>query len=45
MNGDTTWTGAEIDNNGQPNDTGDDDIIIDLAGITGTLNASDFSIV
>ncbi|QRD53822.1 hypothetical protein JNX05_20945 (plasmid) [Pseudosulfitobacter pseudonitzschiae] len=30
VNGDTTWTGAEIDNNGQPNDTGDDDIIIDL---------------
>ncbi|MBM2295078.1 hypothetical protein JQX09_24470, partial [Sulfitobacter pseudonitzschiae] len=45
VNGDTTWTGAEIDNNGQPNDTGDDDIIIDLTGITGTLDANDFSIV
>ena len=45
MNGDTTWTGAEIDNNGVVNDTGDDDIIIDLAGISGTLTASDIEII
>ena len=45
MNGDTTWTGAEIDNNGVANDTGDDDIIIDLAGISGTLTASDIEII
>jgi Ca2+-binding RTX toxin-like protein len=45
INGDTVWTGAEIDNNGVANDTGDDDVIIDVTGVSGTLDASDFSIV